>query len=188
MQGLRRKELITVLLVVMAVVLGMYAYVMSTSGMAENITISSGSDSIYYDPDKEAAEITSILALGYQVDVEVNSNHVALHNSGSAALKCLSDKGNVASFSEAGSRRLHILCWDSSTKTLFDVIINRINYYVDKWANPKSQLITAYAPEGVEGASMLEKSTYYINHLKNTVGGKVVNLKFGPGEIMFIPK
>jgi len=138
--------------------------------------------------DKEIKEIQDALALGYQVDVEVTSSHIAGHDSSSKALRCLSNNGNVATFSETSTRRLHILCWYPSTKTLFDIIINRINYYVDKWANPKSQLITAYAPEGVQGANMLEKSTFYINHLVKTIGGKIVNLKFGPGEIMFTPK
>lgn len=144
--------------------------------------------SIEQEIDDEAKEVASIIALGYQVDVEVNSAHVAYHSTSVDAMRCLNNNGNVASFSEFKTRRIHLLCWDEKTQTLFDVIINRINFYVQKFSNPKSQLITAYAPDGVKGASLIEKSTYYLEHLKNTIGGKVVNLKFGPGEIYFLPK
>ena len=170
------------------IILAVLAMVLLLLNSSELPTVSLDSGSTTYNPDTMAEEVTSIISAGYQVDVEVTSNHASLHNTGSDALRCLTNKGNVATFSERSSRRLHLLCWDKETGTLYDVIINRLNYYVDKWSNPKSQLVTAYAPEGVQGASMLEKSTYYINHLLDTVGGKVVNLQFGPGEIMFIPK
>ena len=176
------------LILIILVLVGLFFLALSTVvPTIGSISLGSGGTTTY-DPDVMAEEVTSIISAGYQVDVEVTSNHMALHNTGSDALRCLTNKGNVATFSERSSRRLHLLCWDKSTGTLYDVIINRLNYYVDKWSNPKSQLVTAYAPEGVQGASMLEKSTYYINHLLDTVGGKVVNLQFGPGEIMFIPK
>jgi len=122
----------------------------------------------------------------YQLDVHVTSNHAATHLSSSAAMRCLNQNGNVAAFSEYGTWTLHLLCWDG--ETLYDIIISRINKYTSKWENPNSHLKTAYAPEGIRGANMLEKVNFYLSHLKETVGGKVVNLTFRANEIMFIPK
>lgn len=127
-----------------------------------------------------------MLALGYQVDVFVTSNHMTKHDTSNAAMRCLTNNGNVAAFSEFNTWTLHLLCWDG--KTLFDIIMTRLNKHVQSWENPYSYLKTAYAPEGVQGANMLEKVELYLAHLKSSVGGKVVNLTFRAGEIMFLPK
>jgi hypothetical protein len=79
-----------------------------------------------------------------------------------------------------------LLCWQD--KTLYDVIITRINRFVGDWENPKSTLVTAYAPQGVEGTTMLEQAQFYLDHLTRSIGGKVVNLVFKAGEIGFFPE
>jgi hypothetical protein len=135
--------------------------------------------------DKEIEELNIIL-MDYQLDVYVTSAHSSTHDTSSAALRCLNNKGNIQAFSEFNTRRIHLLCWDNDT--LYDIIINRINYWVERFKNPKSELVTAYSPENVQGVDQLSKAEAYIEHLKNTVGGKAVRLHFGPGEVMFIPK
>jgi len=118
----------------------------------------------------------------------VNSNHMTDHAESPDALRCINNRGNVAAFSEKWSRKLHLLCWDDKTQTLFDIIITRIRYEVERFHNPDSHLVTAYSPEGVQGVNLSEKLDWYLEHLRTTIGGKPVGLHFNPGEIMFIPK
>lgn len=177
------------ILVILALVLSLIFGINMIPKPEVNIQISSEKWPVFRnDTDRDAEAVEKILALGYSVDVEINSNHISLHPESSDALRCAFNNGTVSVFSEKMSGRLHLLCWDETTNRLFDIIINRINFYVKKWSNPKSNLITAYSPEGVNGITMTEKVSFYLEHLKTTISGKVVNLSFGPGEIMFIPK
>jgi hypothetical protein len=180
MQGVKRFFIVSFLLTLVAGAL----YFALRAGQSPSVNINS-SYSAEAEIDSEINDINSIL-MQYQLDVYVTGSHMSKHASSSDALRCMNNRGNIATFSEFNSRKLHLLCWDG--QTLYDIIINRINYWVEKYSNPKSELVTAYAPEGVEGADQTSKVNFYLEHLKNTVGGKVVNLKFGSGEVMFIPK
>ncbi len=161
------------------------AYLLSPT--PPQVSISSPSLSLDQQIDSEAAAVQQLLTQ-YQVDVYITNAHSAKHATSADALRCLNNKGNVATFSEYASRNVHLLCWDEKGQTLYDVIIRRINFIVEKFSNPQSELVTAYAPEGIQGANLLEKMNFYLNHLLVTIGGKIVQIHFDPGEVMFIPK
>lgn len=170
------------LLSILALIFSLYVYGMINKG---KFGTTSPSISAEAEVDKDIEELNKIF-MEYQLDVYVTSAHMAGHSTSSAALRCLNNKGNVSAFSEFNTRRIHLLCVENDT--LYDIIINRINFWVEKFKNPKSELVTAYAPENIQGADATNKVSFYLEHLKNTVGGKVVRLYFGPGEVMFIPK
>lgn len=120
--------------------------------------------------------------VAYQLDVYINSNHVAKHASSADAIRCLTNKGTSAALSEKFSRNLHLICFDEEKQTVFDIIISRINKFVPRWENPNAYLITAHAPEG---AGTLEQ---YITHIMTTKNAIKVGLIFKAGEVVFVPR
>lgn len=156
------------------------------------------------DPTLSEDEMLALWGAGsvtmYQVDVFVTGSHATAHPTSNAAMRCLSQNGNVAAFSEFGSWNLHLLCWDRTTKTLYDVIVARINRFVKQSENFNTHLKTAYAPltesgyvpetvqSAVSSGDKMGQISWYLEHLKDTIGGKIVGLEFAPGEIFFMPK
>lgn len=167
--------------------------------LAPTIPNSSGSEPL---TDEELMAIWGTAGvLSYQVDVYITGAHAADHATSSAAMRCASQKGNVMAVSEKGSRDIHLICWDKETRTMYDVIITRINRWVASGRNYYSYLKTAYAPltdnpayvipkaveEAFRNGDKMGQINWYVQHLVETVNGKVVGLYFDPMELMFIP-
>jgi len=125
-----------------------------------------------------------LAVLAFTIFVNVRSSHAWIqHGQGATqAQRCVRDNGTVAVFSENKSRYLHLICVDPNSHRLFDVIISRL-LRIDGSDFSEADMVTGYPPEGAGAKGVAQ----YIQHLTDTVGGKLVNLHFDSGEVFFVP-
>lgn len=120
----------------------------------------------------------------YQVDVFYR-HHGVVGEGGNAGMKCLTDNGSDAAFSQS-NRLLHLISFCGGS--MYDVTIARIIKGRGDFKNPQSQLFRAeevQLPEHLLNASNEAKVEWYFRQLSQKWGGIRVRLQFGPQDIMF---
>lgn len=120
----------------------------------------------------------------YNVDVFIPDSHAWQRHGDSMvnqALRCVEDNGIDIIISEDFSRRLHLLC-DDGQGNQYVIIIEKIRKSTSQYRNAQSTLNTAFKLE--HGANI---GSYLENELMKAKIGRLVNLRFGQGEVKFMP-